>query len=114
MRETRLCRRGRRACRSGSCPFWHPVTEILLTAANTKQSIRHAGNSESSDYCFADRYCDINHRMNEAGTAMSTEKFDAYGEALPQAAHVKRDAGRPASAILSRVGQYVFWLFVVV
>jgi hypothetical protein len=52
--------------------------------------------------------------MNEAGTAMSTEKFDAYGEALPQAAHVKRDAGRPASAILSRVGQYVFWLFVVV
>ena len=45
---------------------------------------------------------------------MLTEKFDAYGEVLPQAAHGKRDAGRPVSAVLSRVGQYVFWLLVVV
>ena len=52
--------------------------------------------------------------MNEAETVMLTEKFDAYGEVLPQAAHGKRDAGRPVSAVLSRVGQYVFWLLVVV
>jgi len=45
---------------------------------------------------------------------MLTEKFDAYGEVLPEAAHGKRDAGRPVSAVLSRVGQYVFWLLVVV
>jgi len=52
--------------------------------------------------------------MYEAGTAMLTDKFDAYGEVLPQAARGKRDAGRPVSAVLSRVGQYVFWLLVVV
>jgi hypothetical protein len=83
-------------------------------AANTKQSIRRNGNIESSDYCFAGPYCDINRCMIEAGTAMLTEKFDAYGEVLPEARRGKRDAGRPVSAVLSRVGQYVFWLLVVV
>ncbi len=44
---------------------------------------------------------------------MLTEKFDAYGEVLPDA------AGRPepataASEMLGRVGQYAFWLLVVV
>ncbi|MFH1345075.1 MAG: hypothetical protein ABIL01_28315 [Pseudomonadota bacterium] len=41
-----------------------------------------------------------------------TEKFDAYGEVLPDAA-----GGHPetaASAMLGRVGQYAFWLLVVV
>jgi hypothetical protein len=45
---------------------------------------------------------------------MVTEKFDAYGEEMPEAARGKRDAGRPASVILGRVGQCVFWLLVVV
>jgi hypothetical protein len=41
---------------------------------------------------------------------MLTEKFDAYGEVLPDAA-----AGREgsASAVLSRIGQSLFWLLVV-
>jgi hypothetical protein len=45
---------------------------------------------------------------------MLTDKFDAYGEALPDAAAGKREAGKAASVALSRVGQYVFWLLVVV
>ncbi len=44
---------------------------------------------------------------------MLTEKFDAYGEVLPDA------AGGPetvtaGSSLLGRVGQYAFWLLVVV
>jgi hypothetical protein len=45
---------------------------------------------------------------------MPTEKFDAYGEALPDAARGKREAGGAASTALGRIGQYVFWLLVVV
>jgi hypothetical protein len=44
---------------------------------------------------------------------MLTDKFDAYGEAIPETGRGKREAGS-ASATLSRVGQYVFWLLVVV
>jgi hypothetical protein len=46
-------------------------------------------------------------------TAMATEKFDAYGEVLPDASRGRRDAVS-ASTALSRIGQYVFWLLVVV
>jgi hypothetical protein len=46
-------------------------------------------------------------------TAMPTEKFDAYGEVLPDALRGKREAGA-ASTALGRVGQYAFWLLVVV
>jgi hypothetical protein len=45
--------------------------------------------------------------------AMLTEKFDAYGEVLPDAAHDTRDAAKSVSAVLSRIGQYLFWLLVV-
>ena len=45
---------------------------------------------------------------------MLTEKFDAYGEVLPNAARSKRDAAGPTSAVLSRIGQSLFWLLVVV
>jgi hypothetical protein len=45
---------------------------------------------------------------------MLTDKFDAYGEALPDAARGKREAAKTASVALGRVGQYVFWLLVVV
>ena len=45
---------------------------------------------------------------------MPTEKFDAYGEVLPGAARGKREAASAASVALSRGGQYVFWLLVVV
>jgi hypothetical protein len=46
-------------------------------------------------------------------TAMLTEKFDAYGEVLPQVAPGKREAAKSASALLSRIGQAVFWLLVI-
>jgi hypothetical protein len=45
---------------------------------------------------------------------MLTEKFDAFGEVLPDVVRDKREAGTTASAALSRIGQYVFWLLVIV
>ena len=45
---------------------------------------------------------------------MLTEKFDAFGEVLPDVSRDKREAGTAASAALSRIGQYVFWLLVIV
>ena len=42
---------------------------------------------------------------------MLTEKFDAYGDVLPDVARDEREA---ASAVLSRIGQYAFWLLVIV
>jgi len=45
---------------------------------------------------------------------MPTEKFDAYGEVLPVAPRGKREAAGGRSAALSRFGQYLFWLLVVV
>src|ERR1700675_5165103 len=95
------CGRWRSARRDGFPVGAAPAIEILRAAANTKQSNRHIRNIESSDYCFAGPYCDINPRMNEAGTVMLTEKFDAYGEVLPQDARGKRAAGKPVPAVLS-------------
>ncbi|MDO9057523.1 MAG: hypothetical protein Q7U92_00690 [Bradyrhizobium sp.] len=43
---------------------------------------------------------------------MLTEKFDPYGEVLPDAAGGKPETA--ASAMLGRVGQYAFWLLVVI
>jgi len=43
---------------------------------------------------------------------MSTEKYDAYGEALPEAS-ARRSEARSAAVLLSRVGQVVFWLLVI-
>ncbi len=43
---------------------------------------------------------------------MSTENYDAYGEALPDASGGRRDV-TSASALLSRIGQVVFWLLVI-
>jgi hypothetical protein len=44
---------------------------------------------------------------------MLIEKFDAYGEVLPDAGRDQREAVRPVSGVLGRIGQYVFWLLVV-
>ncbi len=45
---------------------------------------------------------------------MLTEKFDAYGDVLPDVARDEREAAKTASVVLSRIGQYAFWLLVVV
>ena len=42
---------------------------------------------------------------------MLTEKFDAYGDVLPGD---EREAAKTASVVLSRIGQYAFWLLVIV
>jgi hypothetical protein len=90
--------------------FADPVSEILSTALGAKQSSRYAPNIASSGYCFAGGCCDINGCGNHGETAMLSEKFDAYGEALPQA---EREAAKSGSALLSRIGQAVFWLLVI-
>jgi hypothetical protein len=45
---------------------------------------------------------------------MRIEKFDAYGEVLPDAGRGRREAATAASGVLSRIGQSAFWLLVVV
>jgi hypothetical protein len=45
---------------------------------------------------------------------MLTEKFDAYGEAFPDAARATGEAATNTPAVLSRIGQFVFWLLVVI
>jgi len=44
---------------------------------------------------------------------MLADKFDAYGEELPNGSRSKREADA-ASTALGRAGQYAFWLLVVV
>jgi hypothetical protein len=46
--------------------------------------------------------------------SLLTEKFDAYGEVLPDASRDQREPAKATSAVLSRIGQYVFWLLVVI
>ena len=43
---------------------------------------------------------------------MSSDKYDAYGEALPDAADDRRE-GTAGSVLLGRIGQAVFWLLVI-
>jgi hypothetical protein len=43
---------------------------------------------------------------------MLTEKFDAYGAVLPEAARGKREPGAEP-AVLGRIGQSIFWLLVI-
>jgi len=43
---------------------------------------------------------------------MSTERYDAYGEALPEAS-ARRSEATSAAVLLSRIGQVVFWLLVI-
>jgi hypothetical protein len=45
---------------------------------------------------------------------MLIEKFDAYGEVLPDAAGDKPETAMATPAMLGRLGQYAFWLLVVI
>jgi hypothetical protein len=44
---------------------------------------------------------------------MSIEKFDPYGSALPANPRDEAEPRTAASKVLTRVGQYVFWLLVI-
>jgi hypothetical protein len=46
---------------------------------------------------------------HDAGAQMLAEKFDPYGELLPDDAGGKGHVGKATSVLLSRVGQLVFW-----
>ena len=45
---------------------------------------------------------------------MSTEKFEPFGEPLPENDAAARGQASATSEILSAIGQYSFWLLVVV
>jgi hypothetical protein len=45
---------------------------------------------------------------------MSSEKFDPYGEALPDDLTAAGGGVPAASEVLARVGQFAFWAFAVV
>ena len=44
---------------------------------------------------------------------MSIEKFDPYGSVLPANPRDEAEPRTAASMVLTRVGQYVFWLLVI-
>jgi hypothetical protein len=44
---------------------------------------------------------------------MSIEKFDPYGSALPADSRDEAERRPAASVVLTRLGQYVFWLLVI-
>ena len=46
--------------------------------------------------------------------AMLTQKFDAYGGVLPDVVRDRREAAKTASVVVSRIGQYAFWLLVII
>jgi hypothetical protein len=70
-------------------------------------------NIETPDHCFGSPNCDIDGPMKDAGIAMLTEKFDAFGEAMPDALSLNNGAPSPASRIVGWIGRCVFWLLVV-
>jgi hypothetical protein len=45
---------------------------------------------------------------------MLTEKFDAYGEVLPDPSRDRPEAAKATPVVLSRIGQSVFWLLVAI
>jgi hypothetical protein len=45
---------------------------------------------------------------------MLAEKFDPYGELLPDEAGRKAYAGKAGSDLLSRLGQIVFWALAII
>jgi hypothetical protein len=51
--------------------------------------------------------------MKDTGSAMLTEKFDAFGEAMPDAVRSENETSTPVAGNVGRIGPYVFWLVVV-
>lgn len=51
--------------------------------------------------------------MKNTGLAMLTEKFDAFGEAMPDALRSQNEASTPVLGHIGRIGLFVFWLVVV-
>jgi hypothetical protein len=70
-------------------------------------------NIETPDHCFGSPNWDIDGPMKDAGITMLTDKFDAFGEAVPDALCSTREAPSSASRIVGRIGRCVFWLLVV-
>jgi hypothetical protein len=50
----------------------------------------------------------------DAGAATLVENFDAYGERLPNSVRSTIEVSESRSAALSRIGQGIFWVLVVV
>jgi hypothetical protein len=85
----------------------------LQTGGNAEQCIRCRPNIENYNHCFGGNSGDINARTHDAGAEMLAEKFDPYGELLPDDAGGKAYVTKAASVLLSRVGQLVFWVLAI-
>src|SRR6266699_3848051 len=94
----------------GSGADWETKPSARLGRA--KQSIRFRLNIETSIHCFARPLLQHKTLKPRRNNAMSTEKYDAYGEALPEASP-RRSEATSAGVLLSRIGQVVFWLLVI-
>jgi hypothetical protein len=83
-------------------------------AQKRKKPSNFSPNIESSDYCFAGPPRDIIAQKDVAGARILIQSFDAYGEPLPDSARSNVEVTKTTSAVLSRIGQPIFWLLVVV
>jgi hypothetical protein len=81
----------------------------LQTGGKAEQCIRCRPNIENYNHCFGGNSGDINACTHDAGAEMLAEKFDPYGELLPDDAGGKAYVTKATSVLLSRVGQLVFW-----
>jgi hypothetical protein len=90
-----------------------PENNTLRAARTVRQSTRFRLNIETSIHCFArpvlQHKTPLKPRRNNA---MSSDKYDAYGEALPEAPDDRRE-GTATSVLLGRIGQAVFWVLVI-
>ena len=60
-------------------------------------------NIESPNHCFGSPNCEIHGPMKNTGLAMLTEKFDAFGEAMPDALRSQNEASTP---VLGHIGSF--------
>jgi hypothetical protein len=90
-----------------------PGNKPSARLGRVKQSVRFWLNIETSIHCFARPLLQHKTALKPGrNNAMSSEKYDAYGEALPEAPD-RRSEGTAASVLLGRIGQAVFWLLVI-
>jgi len=68
---------------------------------------------ENTDYCFTGVAREIIVPSNDAGGGSVVEKFDAYGDRLPNQARGPIGHAQARSTVLSRIGQAIFWAVVI-
>lgn len=81
--------------------------------ATAEQNVPISLKIENSDYCFTGTSREIIGPSNGAGDGSVIEKFDAYGDRLPNQAPGPIGHAQTRSTALSRIGQTIFWAVVI-